>query len=263
MDDIRAELERPAAEFKAQAVELLDKALTEVLRSQAAHEIELMREASAFHYRREMHLLDSAKIAGLHGLYHSRREAVGTFMEFLKTEQHDIVIVGSSLRGLLHSPDPEYEQAREILRQKHSNGVTLRFLMTHPLVADMRARQENRPFGAIGREIIKSLRILMMEWKVTADSIRLYKGTPTCFGIRTSQHMLLNAYPYMKEAFASPCLIASKGGYLYDHYDNSHFQAWGSAVAEPTSTDLDGLTAQLPEFGRRIRELMQFDTVEE
>lgn len=265
LDDIKAELERPASLFRKRAVAVLESALNEVLKQHEERELDLIRNAHGFlsRYGDEMSLLNSAKKAGLYGLYHSRREALGAFLTFIKPEKHEIVIVGSSLRGLLHSPDREYELAREELHRKNADGVTLRFLLTHPLVGDMRARQENRPFGAIGREIIRSLQILLLDWKVNPDSIRLYKGTPTCFGLRTGQHMLLNAYPYMKEAFASPCFIAAKGGYLYDHYDNSHFQAWGSAVAEPVPVQLESLMSELPEYARRIGELMQFDTIAE
>ena len=113
--------------------------------------------------------------------------------------------------------------------------VRVKFLLTHPVVADLRAGQEARKPTDIGREIIDSLRILK-GWNVPPQDVRLYKGTPTCFAIKTARKMLLNPYPYGSVAYDSPCLIietsSDRPSYFYDAFDASHFSAWDTNVAE-------------------------------
>ena len=209
LDEIKIELQRPAQEFKQEATKIIDTAVTDI----------------ADRYRDEIEFLKSAKSAGIHGVYISRAEAVEKFLPFIEDEKHEILLLGSSLRGLLQEFDSEYEHARQLLKRKKDEGVRLRFLLTHPLIADLRAKQENREFKDIGKEILKSLATLLNEWKIEPEHLKLYLGTPTCFGIKTAKAMLLNTYPYMKEAFASPCLIIKKPGYFYEHFLSSHFKA--------------------------------------
>lgn len=128
--------------------------------------------------------------------------------------------------------------------------------MTHPKIADLRAQQENRRYQEIGNEIIISLEILLNNWLVKSDSIKLYQGTPTCFGIRTGAAMLINPYPYMKEAYASPCLIALKRGYFYDSFDNTHFHAWNSAMAQSVPSNLQTLRDSLSQYESSITQLL-------
>jgi hypothetical protein len=265
IEDIKAELERPAAAFKERAIEMLDDALRLAFEGHRSREHSLDREMQDLvgEYRHDIKLLSSARHAALRGFYQSRRDAVGAFLYHLRNEHDHIALVGSSLLGLLQEADSEYEEARAVLQEQLRGGAKLHFLLTHPIIADLRARQENRHFTGIGHEIITSLRILIDEWKIDRSWIRLYKGTPTCFGIRTGEAMLLNAYPYMKEAYASPCLIALKGGYFYDHYDNTHFRAWSSAMAQPVPADLDDLDRQLPTFAKRIAELLELGETDE
>jgi len=74
--------------------------------------------------------------------------------------------------------------------------------------------------------------------------------------------MLLNGYPYTKEAYASPCLIVRKGGYFYDHYDNTHFRAWNSAMAQPVPADLGEVLGRLSDFAAQVRRLMDLGNTE-
>jgi hypothetical protein len=234
-DEIKVEMEGPAKEFEARAEMLMREAISRTFHST---------------------LLHSAETAGLHGLYINREDALSSFSEFLVEEEHSILVVGSSLLGLLQSTDRAYDEARLVLRERKNAGAELQFLLTHPKMADLRARQENREFQGIGQEIMKSLHILKDEWKVPNEKVKLYLGTPTCFGIRTEKAMLLNFYPYMREAYASPCLIVIKGGYFYEHFYNSHFKAWQSALSTPVPADLDSLSGQLGQFENDIRKLM-------
>ncbi|HEX7191583.1 MAG TPA: hypothetical protein VF381_08415 [Thermoanaerobaculia bacterium] len=259
LEDIKAELEEPAKDFKDQALTLLNGALGAALMTHREREVELEKNVKRFldQCESQINLLASARAANFSGFYQSRRHAIGAFLRFLDAEHDHIIILGSSLLGLVQESNSEYEEARKILRQRIEEKVKIQFLLTHPIIADLRARQENRRFTEIGYEIIESLRTLVGEWGVQRDAIRLYKGTPTSFGIRTERAMLLNPYPYMKEAHASPCMLALKGGYFYDHYDNSHFRAFGSAMAHAVPEDLEALAKELPEYARRISQLLE------
>jgi hypothetical protein len=241
LEEIKLEIQRPAQEFKQTAVTMVGEAVSEVVS----------------HYRAELSLLASAAEAGLLSVHQSRKAAIQAFLPYIDDEKNEILIVGSSLKGLLQEEDVEYQNARALLARKREQGVRVRFLMTHPIIADLRARQENRKFTDIGTEIVDSLKILVDTLKVPPTDIKLYLGTPTCFGVKTSSAMLLNTYPYGREAFASPCLIVRRGGYFYDHFDSDHFRAWISAMALPVPTPLEYLRAKLDEFAGTIRQLIE------
>lgn len=240
LEDIKLELQKPAIEFKRAAVDMIGEAVREVTST----------------YRGELDLLRSAQHAGIRGLFISRADALWAFMTAIENEKHEIMIVGSSLRGLLQDYENEYERAREVLRRKVSEKVRLRILLTHPVVADLRAKQEDRNLKDIGREIIESLEVLRDKWSIEAANVRLYVGTPTVFGIKTAEAMLLNTYPYMKEAVASPCMIVAKPGYMYDHYLNSHFRAWNSAMALQAPPDPRAMLSQLDRYAEQVTTLL-------
>lgn len=171
--------------------------------------------------------------AGIIAACRSRSTAVNIFRRFVEDETKEIWVVGSSLKGLLHKP--EYSEMADVLKSKASEGIVY-FLMTHPAVADFRANQEARNSTEIGKEIVDSLRTLA-DWGVPESNVRLYKGTPTCFGIKTSVAMLLNPYPYAAVAYDSPSILleAKEGnaGYYYDAFEHSHFRdPWDTMVAE-------------------------------
>jgi hypothetical protein len=240
LEEIKVELRQPAMQFKATAINMLSAAIEKV----------------AEPYRVESDLLQSSRRAGIYGVYFSRAEALGEFSRFLEREKHEIMIIGSSLRGLLQDFEDEYEQARKVLRRRLAEGVRIRILVTHPVVADLRAKQEDRNFEDIGNEIIRTLEILAIDWKLDPTNIKLYVGTPTVFAIKTTEMMLLNTYPYMKEAVASPCIIAGKPGYMYDHFLNSHFRAWNSAMAVPP-LPTKVLLGNLSSYADRVKDILR------
>ncbi|PJF39470.1 MAG: hypothetical protein CUN54_08655 [Phototrophicales bacterium] len=127
--------------------------------------------------------------------------------------------------------------------------VQVKFLLTHPAVADLRADQEARRVKDIGGEIIKSLMILR-DWNVPPENVRLYLGTPTIFAIKTRQRMLLNPYAYGTVAFNSPCFIIKNDPahyfYFYNEYNKAHFSAWDSNAALTIS-----------DFNKKIKEFSQ------
>ena len=130
LEDIKIKLQQPAQEFKETAVTLIEQGVSDITNA----------------YRAELGLLRAAQQAGLYGVYISRAEAIQAFLPFLDDEKHEIVIIGSSLHGLLQESEIEYENTRTILHRKQGEGVRLRVLLTHPIVADLRARQEDRNF---------------------------------------------------------------------------------------------------------------------
>ena len=238
--EIEDELREPAERFRKTATNMLDQAIEDVTNR----------------YRDELELLKGALSAGILGVYPSRTEAIRAFIRFVDEEQNEIQIVGSSLRGLLQEFETEYENVARVIRAKKGKA-RIRFLLTHPIVADLRARQESRNFKDIGREIIGSLKTLILDWEIPPSSIKLYVGTPTCFGIMTAQAMLLNPYPYMREALSSPCFIVKKPGYFFEHFRASHFTAWSSIMALPVPDDLDGIEASLHSYAEHIGRLME------
>lgn len=185
-------------------------------------------------YREEITTLRALKDAGIIRPYPRREMALNDFASAIDAEKSEIMVVGSSLKGLLQM-DRFKEIAQKLSFKIERTNVHVRFLLTHPVVADLRAGQEARVFTDIGREIIESLRILK-KWNVPPEDVRLYKGTPTCFAIKTTHKMLFNPYPYGAVAYDSPCLIiettADHPSYFYDAFDSYHFRAWDTNLAE-------------------------------
>jgi hypothetical protein len=190
-------------------------------------------------YRSEIETLEALKDAGILHPYRDREMALKAFASAIDTESSEITVIGSSLKGLLQKG--EYKDIADKLKFKIQSTdvhVHVRFLLTHPIVADLRANQEARKPGEIGAEIINSLHLLK-EWGVKPEDVRLYKGTPTCFAIKTKRKMLLNPYPYSSVSFNSPCLIVETSdehrSYFYEAFDKCHFVAWDSDGTEHIS----------------------------
>lgn len=211
-------------------------------------------------YRIEIENFGALREAGLIRSYRRRRDALEAFAPHLASEENEIMVVGSSLKGLLIHED--YERFSRILRQKiEDTSVRVKFLLTHPVFADQRAFQEGRVFTEIGAEILCALGLLE-GWGQPVELVRLYRGTPTCFALKTRRMMVLNPYPYKSVAFDSPCLLveagAGGGGYFYNAFDRDHFGAWDTAVAqrvEDYQTTIRDLEGKLEEYAEKMREL--------
>jgi hypothetical protein len=188
-------------------------------------------------YAQEIDLIKAVRYAGVSGIYRRREQAIKAFAWAIDAEQREITIIGSSLKGLLLNE--EYKEIAEKLRFKVDKGlVKSRFLLTHPIMADFRARQEGRALTEIGEEIIRSLEVLS-GWNRECCRVKLYMGAPTCFAIKTAQQMLVNPYPYKAVSYESPCLIveasanggAERPSYFFEAFDTSHFGAWETELA--------------------------------
>ena len=216
-------------------------------------------------YSDEIDLLKSIRHAGVTGIYKRREAAINAFIPALDEEATDIMIIGSSLKGLLLKE--EYKGIREKLRFKCDRGLcNVRILLTHPIFADFRAKQESRRPTEIGLEIIKTLEELR-SWSRDYCHVKLYLGTPTCFAVKTARRMLINPYPYGTTSYDSPCLIleyspdggAERPSYFFDEFKARHFGAWDTELSVPI-TDFDRSIAEfnkaLGEYGSQVQELL-------
>jgi hypothetical protein len=216
-------------------------------------------------YAEEIELLKAVRHAGVIGVYKRREIAIKAFSRFIDEESREISIIGSSLKGLLQKE--EYQDIKDKLRFKIERGlVKVKFLLTHPIVADFRASQENRGPTEIGHEIIDSLETLK-GWNVDCSNVRLYLGTPTCFAIKTTRQMLINPYPYVSVSFDSPCLIleyspeggSERPGYFFDEFKSRHFGAWDSDLAvriKDYDETIKYCREMLPDFAKSVESLL-------
>lgn len=217
-------------------------------------------------YSNEISLLKSVKFAGVTGIFKRRETAIKSFSRALDEENKEIIIIGSSLKGLLQKE--EYSEIREKIKFKAQNAfVSVKFLLTHPIVADFRASQENRSAGQIGKEIVDSL-IILRDWGIKPENVRLYLGTPTCFAIKTSRQMLINPYPYISVSFDSPCLHleytlekgAESPGYFYDEFNSRHFSAWESDLSvhiHDFTRTIDHILNNLLHYSQKVNEIIE------
>jgi hypothetical protein len=152
-------------------------------------------------------LLSSGTKYGVENIHLNRAQALENFNWFLDSElkkafsnqESRIWIVSSSIKGLLTIVTDNFDGKRLFENIRDSN-CKMRILMTHPEFADFRAVQEKRQKSEIPDEIKMNISILK-NYGVKRESIKFYKGTPTVFGIATTDRMLLNPYPYQSEAF--------------------------------------------------------------
>jgi hypothetical protein len=216
-------------------------------------------------YAEEIALLKSVRHAGVTGIFKRRETAIQAFARALDEESREIMVIGSSLKGLLQKD--EYREIAEKLKFKSEKGLTrIRFLLTHPIVADFRASQEKRRPTEIGEEIILSLETLQ-RWNIPPQNVRLYLGTPTCFAIKTSRQMLINPYPYISVSYDSPCLTleyspeggAERPSYFFDEFNSRHFGAWDTDLAVPIEDygkTISHCKAKLSEYAQMVESIL-------
>lgn len=222
-------------------------------------------------YAKEIKLLESVRHAGVIGIFKRRETALQAFASAIDEEAAEIMVVASSLKGLFQKE--EYRQIAEKIRFKAKNGlVNVRFLLTHPAVADFRAKQESRGPEEIGMEIISSLEKLK-EWPRERCEVRLYLGTPTCFAIKTTRKMLINPYPYVSVSYDSPCLIleyspeggAERPAYFFDEFKSRHFGAWDTDLSVPVKDFDEAIKryrGELDQYAKKVEEILAFGPVQ-
>jgi hypothetical protein len=181
---------------------------------------------------------------GLEGVHRNRLDAIEhEFYRIMENERKQIDIVGSTIFGLKGHSWVTPERVVHVLRTKKADpNFVLRILLTHHEYLSFRQeqeRKEKRPDRwVISKEAIDAVDILRKADML--DCVRFYRGAPTCFTIvcHGQERMLLNPYPYEREAFNSWCLvIRNVPAGIYNEFLISHVdKPWvNELLAEPYS----------------------------
>lgn len=178
--------------------------------------------------------LSKSKELGVEMVYENRAKALGPFLKHLEkyikegdnSENKEIIFVGSSLKGIKMDV-PKYEsQLKEILISAKEKKIQCRFLLTHPTFSKLREAQEETPSDGIAFEILHALAWLERDVGIPREDIKLYKGTPTCFMIASTERMIINPYPYEEVAYHSFCLEVKNlesPNSIYGFFKANHF----------------------------------------
>ncbi|MGA2725101.1 MAG: hypothetical protein ABSG79_22145 [Bryobacteraceae bacterium] len=192
-------------------------------------------EASLGNLRIATSFLAKSRELGLSMVYENRNQALEPFLAHLVeyvnrpgATTKEIVFVGSSLKGLIEN-NPQYSDQMAKIIQQSQGRCRIRFLLTHPEYAKLREIQEDRSRGALVREMLHAVDWLERRG-VPLDSIRVYKGEPTCFMIASTESMLLNPYPYEREASRNFSLIVenteSERSLFYNYWTHHYYRPW-------------------------------------
>ena len=181
--------------------------------------------------------LNKSKALGVVMVYKSREIALDRFFTHLEAyvsnpaiRNKKIVFIGSSLKGILETKDFGERMNLLLLNSlKKENQTEVRFLLTHPSYSRFREVQENRAESDIAKEIIHAIAWLEHR-KVPKQNIKVYKGTPTCFMVASTERMIINPYPYEVEAFKCFCLEAinnKQPNSIYrTFFENHYLKPW-------------------------------------
>ncbi len=176
----------------------------------------------------QVHQLLHISTVGLVAALPERCLAFARIADAIKLEQHCLYLVGTSLRGLIWDKFGDEGVRNAILNKIRGDGCEVRVLLTHPAFAHLRQALEQiqrKESFHIAQEILETVAMLR-DIKFPHEWVRFVRGTPTTFGIMTSELMLLNPYPLQKQAFTSVTfLIDSQNGKnpVYRSWDQSHF----------------------------------------
>lgn len=164
--------------------------------------------------------LDRSHQLGVRMVYAERRQALHQFLDYIAgymqnpaVPQRRLVVVGSSLKGVIQEDPILAEKLERILDQAAASpeSCTCHFLLTHPFYSRYREAQEDRPRTGIAKEILHAIAWIERNRHDNANIVtKVYKGTPTCFMIGTDERMLINPYPYEVEAYKCFCLEVQK-----------------------------------------------------
>jgi len=193
---------------------------------------------------------------GVVSIHRNRLDAVEhEFYRKMQDEDKGIDIVGSTIFGLKGRSFATNDKIIELLRSKSTQpGFCLRILLTHwDYVSGRQAQektQKNVARYVIAKELLDAVRTL--DSQGLANCVRFYRGAPTCFTIICfgQQQMLLNPYPYEREAFNSWSIVfRDTYGGVYKDFKKAHFdQPWNNPdLTVPFSSEC------LPELEKRYR----------
>lgn len=174
-------------------------------------------------------VLSTPTNSGFEQIFRSRSKALAYFTPHLTREIGRegglFYVTATSMRGFLIAAADNFHGGR-LLRKLVASKCNVRIMLTHPDTAERRAEAEERADGEILDEVkrtVKELRRL----GVSSEQMRYYRGAPTVFGIATSEHMLLNPYPYESESHRCMTLIVRKTEDpedIYHQYFDAHFE---------------------------------------
>ncbi len=181
--------------------------------------------------------LEEANKMGLVRVFPDRYSALSSFLEHalnyvsrvsqeeIKAHSRNIVIVGSSLKGIWDNPTFA-EKLIAIIDHGRKANCSFNVLLTHPHYSRYREGQESREKDDIAKEILHAIAWLKQHG-IGKEDVKFYKGTPTCFLIATTERMLINPYPYQIEAFRCFCLevVPTESPHsMYNSYWVNHFK---------------------------------------
>ncbi len=175
---------------------------------------------------------------GLLEVFRNRQDALERFNEHLYQEMKKpesskpfVYFTGTSLRGFMVPTGKSFD-GRKIIQSLAQSHCNIRILMAQPDVADKRYMQEKRSPGQIKNEVKADVKELF-GLGIKPEWLRYYSGSPTVFGIVTSEMILLNPYPAEDESHRCFSLIARRTNDrqdIYHQYFNAHFNGpWQNA----------------------------------
>lgn len=177
--------------------------------------------------------LKKSRSLGITMGFKNREEALTKFMQHLENyvsnpaiPDKKFIFVGSSIKGLI-GPKDFGDRLRRLIRENEPGdaGTKFSFLLTHPAYSRYREIQENRAEGDIAKEILHAISWLAHQG-IRSENVKVYKGTPTCFLMASTEKMLINPYPYELEAYKCFSLEVENNGEsdsIYRSYFENHF----------------------------------------
>jgi hypothetical protein len=184
--------------------------------------------------------LDRSHKLGVRMVYAERRQASHEFLTYVAgymqnpaLPQRQVVFVGSSLKGVIQEDPMLAEKLENILAMavERPDSCTCHFLLTHPFYSRYREAQEDRPRTGIAKEILHAIAWIERGRHNSQNIVtKVYKGTPTCFMIATTERMIINPYPYEVEAYKCFCLEVQKteraDSIFQAFYINHYYKPW-------------------------------------
>ena len=186
-------------------------------------------------------LLRECAALGVEGVCRTRPEALRRFAphiaeEIRRAERGQparLWFICTSMRGFIYPAEGGFDPKGLIGDAATLPTLELRVVLLHPQWALVRDHQERHERPIIAGETEDSVRLLQEECNVPEEAIRFASGGPTVFAIATSEHMLLNPYPYGEEAHRGFTLLVGEAGRpaegrdqggIYGQYLRTHFE---------------------------------------
>jgi hypothetical protein len=201
--------------------------------------------------------VEQANGLGVVSLHRNRLDAIEhEFFRKMQDEEEGIDIVGSTIFGLKGRSFATNDKILKLLHEKGQRpDFQLRILLTHWDYVSGRQAQEktekNIARYVISKELLDAVKSLAKLG--ISRSVRFYRSAPTCFTIicRGQKEMLLNPYPYEREAFNSWSIVFRETyGGIYEDFKSAHFeQPW-----ENKNLTIPFSEACLPELVKRYHE---------